>query len=374
MTTSDQETVLRGPLPFRPSQPDVRLFPIETWNRLRNRAIRKLGSGLLHYQSRFALGLPSLRHSLATYLREHRGVQCDWHQIAITSGSQHALYMLGQLLLQPKDTVWMEDPGYLGARRAFEGTGAKILPMKIDPQGAVPPADLRQARFVYTTPSRQYPTGICMPIARRMIWLERVQESNAWLIEDDYDSEFRYTRAPVPSLHSLGAKGRVLYIGSMSKVLFPSLRIGYIVLSPELVEPFTQLRWVLDDHGPLIDQATLASFIDSGKFYTHIRRCRKAYGNRLETFLQSAEKLQLPLQFPNADGGMNQAGFFLDPKADSQELSKRLGDAGLDIPSLQQFAIRRTASGLLFGFTAFDPDSIVANMAKVGRVLGKHRT
>lgn len=368
-TSRDQERVLLGPTPFRPSQPDVRLFPIALWNRIRNREIRSIGSGILHYQSRFALGLPTLRHAISKYLNDNRGVRCDWTQIAITSGSQHALFLLSQLLLKKNDSVWIENPGYRGARFAFERAGAKLRLMEVDEQGSVPPKKSLNAKLFYVTPSRQYPTGACMPAARRLAMLEAVNSSTAWLVEDDYDSEFRYSRAPLPSLHSFETCGRVIYLGSMSKVLFPSLRIGYLVLPPELVESFERLRLIVDDHGPLVDQATLAAFISSGAFYKHIRRCRKIYGERLATFLESAEKNRLPLDFPFTDGGMNQAGFFLKTKTDATVASNKLSQLGLDIPSLQHFSIGKARSGLVFGFTAFDHAKIRSSMAIVGKAL-----
>lgn len=373
--------VLGAPTPFRPCQPDVNLFPLESWNRLRNRALRKLGAGLLHYQSKCALGLPALRKSLAEYLNASRGVRCTWNQIAVTSGSQQALYLLGQLLLKRGDLVLLEDPGYPGARLAFARAGAKIRRMKVDDQGVIPPARPELARLIYTTPSRQFPTGASLPVARRLAMLEFARRSRAWLLEDDYDSEFRYTRPPLPSLHSLDQAGRVIYLGSMSKVLFPSLRIGYVVLPEELVQPFESLRLIVDDHGPLIDQATLAEFIDSGGFYTHIRRCRKSYAGKLETFLNAAEVHRLPLEFPFADGGMNQTGFFTDSRTDDQAVSQALAARGLDIPSTSHYCLKKTgggrfgsAPGLVFGFTAFDHKIIQSSLAVVASIMRDART
>ena len=369
LTAADQERVLRGPTPFRPSQPDVRLFPIAIWNRIRSREIRFIGSGILHYQSRFSLGLPTLRHALAKYLNDNRGVRCDWTQIAITNGSQHALFLLSQLLLKKNDSVWLENPGYRGARFAFEHAGANLRPMDVNENGCVPPTKIGKSKLVYVTPSRQYPTGACMPASRRLAMLEAVHSSGAWLVEDDYDSEFRYTRAPLPSLHSLDTHGRVIYLGSMSKVLFPSLRIGYVVLPPELIEPFERIRLIMDDHGPLVDQATLAAFVSSGAFYSHVRRCRKVYAERLETFLESVDKNRLPLDFPFTDGGMNQAGFFQDSTENAIAAAERLKHHGLDVPALEHFSIGKTRSGLVFGFTAFDHAAIRASLVVAGKAL-----
>lgn len=352
------ETKLTEPRPFRPCQPDVRLFPLSQWNSIRSRVLRSSGTLLLNYQSRFALGLPSLRQALARYLNESRGVRCQWQQIAITCGSQQALFLLGQLLLKPDDKVLMEDPGYVGARQAFEHAGAKLMPMPVDELGAVPPQNPPAAKILYTTPSRQFPTGASLPVARRIQMLEAAHAAKAWLLEDDYDSEFRYSRPPLPSLHSLDTNGRVIYLGSMSKVLFPSLRIGYVVLPEELISPFESLRLIVEDHGPLIDQATLAEFIESGSFYTHIRRCRKAYASRLDAFLSAMDRHKVPLVFPFTDGGMNQTGYFSDLQIDSQQISHDLRDAGFDVPPLSQYSLKMPRPGLVFGFTAFDARTI----------------
>jgi GntR family transcriptional regulator/MocR family aminotransferase len=358
-----------APVPFRPCQPDVRLFPLPLWNRLRARALRNHGTNLLHYQSQLTLGFPALRRSLATYLRESRGVQCDWRQIAITTGSQQALYLLAQLLLRPGSRVAMEDPGYLGARFAWKRAGGVLHSVPIDAEGMKLPQDKRvSADLVYTTPSRQFPTGACLSLSRRLSLIAFAARAKAWIVEDDYDSEFRYSRPPLPSLQSLDSSGRVIYVGSMSKVLFPSLRIGYVVLPVTLVEKFTELRAVLDDHGPLIDQAALAEFIDIGAFHTHILRSRSEYGQRLNAFIESASKFELPFSFPHTDGGMNLAGFLEDARQ-AEEYAKRLHQNGLDVPSLSHYSLRPTRPGLVFGFAAFEPQTIRASIKRVSLLL-----
>lgn len=362
-------TILQNPIPFRPCQPDVRLFPLTLWNRLRLRALRKFGAGMLHYQSVHALGLPVLRQALASYLNESRGVNCNWEQIAITTGSQQAIYLLSQLLLKPGDHVLLENPGYPGARQAFHTTRALIRPLSVDAQGALPPRKIEAAKLIYTTPSRQFPTGACQPVARRMALLEFARKAKAWLLEDDYDSEFRYARPPMPSLHSLDTAGRVIYLGTMSKVLFPSLRIGYVVLPAKLLQPFETLRLIIEDHGPLIDQATLAEFIQSGAFYTHIRRCRKNYASKLATFLDAASKHQLPLDFPHTDGGMNQMGYFREADVNAEVISKRLGQQNFMVPSSAYYSTKKTKPGLVFGFTAFDHDVIRKGVSYAARLL-----
>lgn len=359
-----------GPRPFRPSQPDVRLFPTALWNRLRQRALRRHGSALLHYQPDLVLGLPELRHALAGYLAASRGVRCTWNQIAITCGSQQAIYLLAQVLLRPGQRAWMEDPGYPGARSAFERAGARVIRLAVDEHGAIPPrVHGEHPKLIYTTPSRQFPTGARLTLSRRLAMLDVARRTRAWLLEDDYDSEFRYAGPPLPSLSSLDDTGRAIYLGSMSKVLHPSLRIGYVVLPEELIGRFEALRSTVDDQGALIDQAALALLIDSGSYYAHLRRCRKVYAGRLAAFLEAASRHRLPLAFPFTDGGMNQAGWFTRRGADDVAVSRRLEAAGFDVPPLSRYAMRPTRPGLVFGITAFDTREIGHAMERLAGLL-----
>jgi GntR family transcriptional regulator/MocR family aminotransferase len=354
--------LLSCPIPFRPCQPDVRLFPLATWNRMRTRALKRFGASLLDYQSQAAvLGLPSLREALAQYLRDSRGVRCQWHQVAITSGSQQALALLAQVLLaKANGRVLIEDPGYKGAQEAFRRAGARIKPLPVDDQGLVVPAKPIFADFVYTTPARQFPTGASMPLARRLALIEFAHRSKAMIVEDDYDSEFRYLHPPLPSLHSLDPHGIVINVGSMSKLLFPSLRIGYVVLPESLVEDFACARSAMDDHGPLIDQATLEEFIATGAFFTHVRRCRREYAVRLEALLEGVHRSKLPVSLPYADGGMNIAALLL-PESDLSEdrLVHWLADRGFEAPGLSSYCLAlRAKPGVLLGFAAFEPETI----------------
>jgi GntR family transcriptional regulator/MocR family aminotransferase len=323
----------------------------------------------LDYQSQHPLGLPSLRRGLANYLRGSRGVRCDWRQIAITTGSQQALFLLSELLLRPGDCVAMEDPGYLGARLAWQHVCAAIHPVPVDSAGMK--LDSKKdfsPKLIYTTPSRQFPIGSCLSLPRRLELLAFAARTKAWIVEDDYDSEFRYSRAPLPSLQGLDSSERVIYVGSTSKALFPALRIGFAVLPPSLINKFGELKSAVDEHGPLIDQGTLAEFIESGAFYGHIRRSRKEYSRRMETLLDSAAKFDLPVSFPHADGGMNLAGF-LNREGEDSVFSRQLQKKGLEIPALSRYSLRKKSLGLLFGFTAFEPHIIRRSIQVASQVL-----
>ncbi|QNI30551.1 PLP-dependent aminotransferase family protein [Alloacidobacterium dinghuense] len=365
-------TQFRAPLPFRPAQPDVRLFPIKIWNRHRARVLKR-GANILHYQSVFSSGLDSLRHNIAEYLRDSRGVCCDWREIAITSGSQQALFLLAHLLIKPGDRVCMEDPGYLGARLAWKQAGAQILSAPIDDEGiCLPLSDAQPVSLIYVTPSRQFPLGTCMSLGRRLMLLQTAIRLQTWIVEDDYDSEFRYKNPPLPSLQNLDENRRVIYVGTFSKILFPALRIGYAVLPPELVDRFASMKHIAEDHGPLIDQAALSAFMDSGAFHTHLRRCRRHYAERQQSFLDAVARHSLPLRFPITDGGMNIAGL-LPAEVNDFTCSDELRFEGLDIPPLSKYAIFHVRPGLLFGFTAFDPRTIRRGVEKLARVLDKTR-
>ncbi len=360
---------LDAPAPFRPSQPDVSLFPLLVWSRMRGRILRRGGRNLLHYQASCISGLPALRQNVAAYLRDSRGVRCDWNQVIITSGSQQALFILASLLLRPSDSAYVEDPGYVEARLAWRNRGAGIVPGQIDEQGLRPPEkDAGPIALIYTTPSRQFPTGVSLSLPRRLALIDYAGRTKSWVIEDDYDSELRYTAPPLPSLQSLDQSGRVIYVGTFSKLLFPSLRLGYAVVPEPLIDEFNALKHLIDDHLPLVDQATLAEFLESGGFYAHIRRCRRAYAERQALFLRLFKASNLPLVFEHTDGGMNLTGF-LPEGTDDGLWSTCLLQAGFDVPALSHFALGPTRPGLVFGFTAFKPDVLKSAFERMRTAL-----
>ncbi|HST09799.1 MAG TPA: PLP-dependent aminotransferase family protein [Terriglobales bacterium] len=363
------QRVLGLPSPFRPCQPDVNLFPLAIWNRFRARALRQQGRGLLHYQASCVSGVPALRENLAAYLRDSRGVRCDWRQVVITSGSQQALFILAKLLMKVGDRAYVEDPGYVEARLAWQSVGAKIEVGAVDEQGLpLPNGPSDRLALVYTTPSRQFPTGVSMSLPRRLAWIDFAARTRTWIIEDDYDSELRYQAPPLPSLQSLDRNSRVIYVGTSSKLLFPSLRIGYVVVPESLLESFEKLKHLIDDHLPLIDQVTLAAFLESGAFFSHIRRCRKAYAERQALFLDLFRNSGLPLDFRYTDGGMNLTGF-LPEGTDDTKWSNRLRSAQFDVPSLSHYSVKRRTPGLVFGFTAFSPHVIRSSFEAMRGVL-----
>ena len=351
--------------PFRPCQPAIDQFPLRSWNRARSYALRSQPNELMREGEQ--AGARRLRKALAAYLRDARGVSCEAEQIVITAGAQQALSLICSILVEGGDAVWIEDPGYLGARAAFIRAAAALVPIPIDAEGLTIP-DVRQTpRLVYCTPSRQFPLGTTMTLVRRLALLEFARRSDSWIIEDDYDSEFRYIGRPLPSLQGLDHTGRVIYVGSFSKVLFPSLRLGYIVAPPSLVDSIRKMKAIESGCSPGMDQATTAIFLEEGYFSAHMRRIRKLYRERRDSFCLEAKKyVSGLLSFPSIDAGMDVVGWLTE--GDDRTLSKQLGALGIDAPPLSAYALRPCASGLLFGFTGFSPNQIQAAMQCVSRV------
>jgi len=354
--------------PFRPCQPAVDRFPIRNWNRARAYALRTQSKEL--FGEGDPAGLPRLRRALSVYLKDARGVRCTADQIVVTAGMQQALYLVASLLINTGDNVCLEDPGYLGARAALLAAGANIVPVPVDNEGLIlPQATEAPPRLIYATPSRQFPLGTTMSLTRRLALLEFARQHSSWIIEDDYDSEFRYVGRPLPSLQGLTTDDLVIYTGSFSKVLFPSLRLGYLVLPETLVHLFRKSKEIHDGGSSIIDQATVAVFIEEGFFATHVRRMRKLYNERLDFFLGEAKKRTSGwIRFPAIEAGMDAAGL-LGLGADDAFISRKLAAAGIDVPPLSAYSLNQCRPGLVFGFTAFSPSQIQTGMTTVANAM-----
>src|SRR6266567_1207036 len=276
---------------FVPALPALDEFPIEIWERLRAQVLAKKGAHLLQYAS--SRGDPDLRKALATYLCDYRGARCHPDQIVITAGTQQAMMISAAALVNRGEVAWIEDPGFYQARRAFGFAGATVVPRPVDQEGIViaRPSKRASPKIIYVTPSHQFPLGMTMSLARRAALIDFARTCDAYIFEDDHNSEFRYAGPPLPCLQGLDNVGRVIYSGTMSKILYPSLRLGYIVAPHQLVEPMIKIRAVMDQHSPAIDQATLARFLTEGFFLTHIKRMRKLYSDRRDFFIEQFNKL-----------------------------------------------------------------------------------
>ena len=266
---------------FQSGVPALDAFPFETCSKLASKHWRRPANSLLGYGE--PQGHAPLRRVIASYLGVARAVRCAPEQVIIVDGAQMAFDLIARVLLDPGDTAWMEEPGYLGARAALIASGARLVYVPVDEEGLDIAAGTRldaNARLIYVTPSHQFPLGMTMSLPRRLALLEWASRAGAWVMEDDFDSEYRYEGRPIASLQGLDTDGRVVYIGTFSKFLFPSLRLGYIVAPPALVDAFISARAMVGRHSPSVEQAILTDFIEEGHFGRHIRRMRTLYAER----------------------------------------------------------------------------------------------
>jgi GntR family transcriptional regulator/MocR family aminotransferase len=355
------------PLPLQIGLPALDCFPLKSWSSLVMRAARTVQPFDLAEPN--PCGLPALRAAVASYLASARGVECAPEHVLITAGYRGALALVRSVLVKPGDPVWVEDPGYPAARQALEASGARIVPVRVDQDGmrvAAGKVAAPRARLAVVTPTHQYPTGTALSLPRRMELLAWAAETDAWVLEDDYDSEFRYAGRPPPALKSLDRGQRVLHAGSFSKVLFPALRLGYLVVPPELAAVFVRAARLLTAGQPNLEQAVVAAFITGGHFRRHVRRMRVLYAERrtaLAAALEAGMGSRMTLEMP--PGGMLLIARF--PGVDDDTvLAKRAAAAGLAPLALSALAVAHDCGqGLLLGFPtipAADADSVVARL------------
>ena len=292
---------------FRANVPAMDLFPMDLWTQLTARRLRKFSANdLLGCE---AMGYRPLREALADYLNASRGVNCTAEQVTIVSGMQEALDLATRVFINPGDKVAIENPGFVGAVASFEAAGAKISALPVDPEGVcVKHAGLRGARMIYVTPAHQFPLGITMSLRRRLDLLGWARKNGAMIFEDDYDSEYRYCGRPIPALQGLDCTGQVIFAGSFSKVMFPALRLGYLVVAPDLVDYVAAAKSTATSHSSLLGQVVLCDFITEGHFGRHIRRMREVYAERLQFLLsESRQRLKGLLETSEIEAGLHDA-------------------------------------------------------------------
>ncbi len=360
---------------FRVGQPALDAFPHTLWQRLLAHNYRNSWTDLFGYQE--AAGYQPLREAVASYLAIARGVRCTYQQVIIISGSQQGMDIIARTLLQPGDAIWMEDPGYQGARWAFQRAGLRLIPVPVDTAGfdlAAGQALYPDARLAYVTPSHQFPLGATMSMERRLALLEWARNRNGWILEDDYDSEYRYTGRPLPSLQGLDDAGRVLYLGTFSKVLFPSLRLGYLVVPPSLVENVVHARRGMDLHSPGLEQAVVADFMVEGHFQRHIRRMRTLYAERQALLHQMlTRRLSGLLEVQPDTAGMHLVAW-LPPEMESQPVMQALRDAGLSAMPLAATSLRPLRrDALLLGYAAPDEEKMAEGVRILASILERQR-
>jgi len=360
---------------FRVSMPSLELFPFDVWSRLEARRWR-------HPDHHMGYGDPAgfapLRELLCVYLRASRGVNCTPEQVIITSGSQQGLYLLTALLLAPGDKVWVESPGYQGASAPLFAAGAEVCTVPVDGEGmdvAFGAARYPDARMVLSTPSHQLPLGVTMTLQRRLELLRWAAANKAWIIEDDYDSEYRYTGPPLASLQSLDSADCTVYVGTLSKVLFPGLRLGYIVAPPALVEAVVRAKSVVDRHNAIVPQMVLADFMAGGHFSRHIKRTREAYAERRHALLTGIQaQLGDELRCGPSDAGLDLCVHFRRAR-DEQAVVQAALARGVEMRPLSYYANRVAVPecavdpGLVLGFAAVTPRDIAAGLKVLRAIL-----
>jgi GntR family transcriptional regulator/MocR family aminotransferase len=354
----------RWPGCFASALPDVSTFPFGLWARLLARSWRRPSAQLPIGGD--AGGHPDLRAAIAHYVGEVRGIACDPDHVLVVSGIRQALDLTCRLLLDSGDSAWMENPGHPGLRAVLVANGLTVVPVPVDAEGIDVAAGRRmagKARLVCVAPSHQYPLGVALSLQRRLMLLDWAREAEAWVLEDDYDSEYRYAGRPLAALKSLDADNRVIYVGTLSKLLFPSLRLAYLVAPPQLVESFRNLRAALDDQPSMVAQPALAELFRSGHLAAHVRRMRQAYATRQRAFLAAAEThLDGLVEFKPEESGLHLVGRprgRLRGRGD-RALAAAARRDGIVLSCLSEYdAVGDGPQGLMFGYAAA-PEHLVA--------------
>jgi GntR family transcriptional regulator / MocR family aminotransferase len=362
-----------GVRPFCMREPAIAKFPAELWERIVTRRARTFRSWLQTDDD--GRGYRPLREAIADYLGSSRGVRCSARQILVVSGVQQALDLLARLLLKQGDPVWMEDPGYFGAAIAFANAGAQMIPVPVDEHGLSVSAGLAmcpRAKGVYVTPAHQFPLGMTMSLERRMAVLKWASRTGAFVMEDDYDSEYRFEGRPVPAMQSLDRNSNVIFIGSFNKLLFPSLRIGYVVLPPSLVDFFLAFRYRTDFHNLNVDQVVLCDFIADGHLGRHLRRMRDLYASRLAALIDVGKRyLKGLLEISDVRAGLYTAAFLKNGMT-SRQAEKAAATHDVEVVAIGRYTLKSPdPKEVLLGFAAFGEAQIRTGLIRLAAALDR---
>jgi GntR family transcriptional regulator/MocR family aminotransferase len=361
--------------PFNPGLPALDRKLLDGWFRVTAECHRHVKSADLNYGD--AAGFLGLRAAIAAHVVLTRGVTCTADQVIVTGGTQQAVDLASRVLLDENDAVWIEDPGYLGSRAAVAAAGARLVPVAVDDQGLSVVDGRRRAkdaRMACVAPSHQYPLGVTMSLSRRLELLEWAAKTGAWILEDDYDSEFQYGGGGVPALQGLDAAGSVIYMGTFSKILFPALRLGYLIAPVGLVDVF-RAGMTLMGHGlPTLPQVTMARFMDEGHFIRHLRRMRDLYAERNGLFREEvAARFAGALELIGTATGLHVTGR-LATGLDDQRISAKAASEGIAVPALSRYAMEASdLSGLVMGYAHLTPARIRAGMVALSAAFDAAR-
>jgi GntR family transcriptional regulator/MocR family aminotransferase len=358
--------------PLRPGHPDLRLFPLDLWARLSAKHWRRTTRDPEHADS---LGYRPLRQAVCDYIAKLRGVRCEPDQVLILSGAQQAIYLCAHILLDAGDVVWFEEPGYPRARAALLSAGLRVVPVPVDSEGLIVSAGRRKApspKLVFVTPSFQCPLGSMMSLSRRFELLALSRESRAWILEDDYFCEYGHGGNPAASLQSLDRSDRVIYVGSFSKSIVPSLRLGYVVLPPALVDVFTQVRQTMSRQPPGVDQSVLAEFIREGHLERHVRATLRVYRERQEVLMAALQADARGLIDVSSRGtGLYLVGW-LRPGVNDRTAAKAAAADGVDVIPLSAFSIEPSQRpGLVMGYSGYDTNRIRVAVKRLALTLSR---
>ncbi|WP_233866251.1 MocR-like pyridoxine biosynthesis transcription factor PdxR [Paraburkholderia adhaesiva] len=363
-----------GVTALRPGGPALDAFPFVQWRTSVERAMRRLRASDMSYGD--SAGHPALRQAIAQYVRVSRGVRCQPEQVFITDGTQSSLDLCARLFADPGERLWIENPGYLGARVAMLAAGLQLVPVSVDATGMAPSAaDWRDAppRLVYLTPSHQYPLGSVLSLERRLALIEHARACGAWIIEDDYDSELRHDGPPLPSIQGLADDTPVVYLGTFSKTIFPALRIGFMVVPQGVAQQVAKAIGTLWRQGRVAEQMALAEFIESGRFARHLRRMRKLYEQRRDGLVAAIERHLAGIVTVSADAGGMHLTVRLDVPLRDIDVSEAAHAHGLNLSPLSAYCLPGPGiaryNGFLLGYAEAPPDVADTLMATLARVV-----
>lgn len=371
------ETPMRGigkPRPFRGGVPALDAFPYKLWGQILARRARSTLPAVADYQD--SAGYRPLRVAIATHIALTRGVRCQWEQIIIVAGGQAGFELLAQVLLDPNDLAWVEEPGYFGSHNALGSAGVRLVPIPVGNDGLqvqVGRVHCPDARLAVVTPSHQCPLGMVMSLRQRLALLQWAEQANAWILEDDYDSEYRYSGRPIEALQGLDSKGRVIYIGTFSKVMFPALRLGYLVVPPQLVDSLTAVQRHLQRQVPILEQLALTDFIQEGHFARHIRQMRTLYKLRRDVLVEAlGRELGTHLHVSVPETGLHLVGQLLTPLSDVQ-IAQEAGRRELELHPLSACYLSptRRQSGLVLGYAAYGEEEIQAGVHTLADIVSR---
>lgn len=342
---------------FAYGRSDVATFPFEMWRRILLRHARKAPVRELDYGE--ASGALALREAIAAHLRRSRAVVCEASQVIVVNGSQQALDLVARVLVERGDRVAIEDPQYQGTREILRARGACLRPVPVDGDGLNPARLPDRARIAFVTPSHQFPTGAILPLSRRLALLEWAKRSNAVVVEDDYDGEFRYEGQPLESLQGLDTEGRVIYVGTFSRTVFSSLRIGYLIAPKSLVRAFTSAKWLCDRHTATLEQQTLAEFIATGMYERHLRRMRRRNASRRQALLEAIDTYLGGRVEVSGDGAGAHIVLWLERRQSEKEVVSRAAAKNVGVYGIAcYFLSHPQPPGLLLGYSRLNEREI----------------